>query len=171
MSNASEVLGELIYSAEPSGWMEPDGTDAFCFRNELWRLKGWQYEEGPEWNRFPDWLGPDDREAVMQRAGLVETALDDEEDFARLRAAAHPGMAMFHLKRYSDGAEAAHVEYAFSVSLISRYWTAAGRGDSPGWPLRPEYLPLFEVKLLAVLVDETQDPHTPPHPQYIPRSR
>ena len=40
MSSAHEVLGGLVYSTQPSGWTEPDGTDAFCFRNELWRLMG-----------------------------------------------------------------------------------------------------------------------------------
>ncbi|GAA1895213.1 hypothetical protein [Streptantibioticus ferralitis] len=48
MSSAREVLGGLTFAKEPSGQTEPDGTDRFCFRNELWHLKGWPYEEGPE---------------------------------------------------------------------------------------------------------------------------
>jgi hypothetical protein len=171
MISASEVLGGLPFSKAPSGYREADGTDAFCFRNALWRLKGWPYEEGPEWDRFPDWIDNDDIQHVLQRAELAAIWLDEDGAFEQLSQEPHPGMAVFHLRQRADGREAAHVEYAFSIPLISRYWNTSGGLPlgSPGWPLRRGYLERFDVTLDAVVVDRTQQLHKPSdHPPYHP---
>ncbi|MFI9274635.1 hypothetical protein ACIGXM_28595 [Kitasatospora sp. NPDC052896] len=174
MSSAREVLDGLTFSKEPSGQVEPDGSDAFCFRNELWRLKGWAYEEGPEWDRFPDWIDPDDCKAVVQRAALTEIWLDEAGAFERLSRESHPGMALFRLVQRADGAKGDHVAYASSVPLIGRFWDATGRwGGGPCWPLHtPAYLQRFDVRIVAVLVDENQEPHQPnQYPRYSPGQR
>ncbi|MFE0462287.1 hypothetical protein ACFW1A_23845 [Kitasatospora sp. NPDC058965] len=172
MSGASEVLGGIVFSRGPSGYREADGTNALCFRDELWRLKGWPYEEGPEWDRFPDWI-LDDLPAVVEAAGLVHVPWGGDGAYERLRQEFHPGLAMFQLKQRSDGVEAHHVEYVNSVALIGRVWDASGQlADEygPCWPLRPEYLPRFDARLVAVFVDETQQPHGQKRDRYRPEA-